>query len=183
MARPTSKEELLESASVSFEKLWKVIDTLTEDVLNKEFDFSDDIKKKEAHWSRDKNLKDVLIHLYEWHQLLLKWVNSNTNGQKLNFLPEPYNWKTYGDMNIEFWQKHKKTTLNDARNKLIISHKTVMEMLQPFSNDELFTKQKFDWTGTTSLGSYCISSTSSHYEWASKKIRAHIKMLAKKKYT
>ena len=29
--------------------------------------------KKEAHWSRDKNVRDVLIHLYEWHQLMLKF--------------------------------------------------------------------------------------------------------------
>ncbi|MGO3678157.1 MAG: ClbS/DfsB family four-helix bundle protein, partial [Microbacteriaceae bacterium] len=33
----------------------------------------------------------------------------------------------------------------------------------------------FPWTGTTSLGSYCVSATSSHYDWAIKKIRAHIR--------
>jgi hypothetical protein len=46
---------------------------------------------KEAHWKRDKNLRDVLVHLYEWHQLLLNWFNSNQNGDTKTFLPEPYN--------------------------------------------------------------------------------------------
>ena len=54
---------------------------------------------------RDKNLRDVLIHLFEWHQLLLLWIESNLNNDQKPFLPLPYNWKTYGELNIEFWKK------------------------------------------------------------------------------
>ena len=56
---------------------------LTENELSTPFDFSSDVKKKEAHWKRDKNLRDILIHLYEWHQLLLNWVQSNRGGKIL----------------------------------------------------------------------------------------------------
>ena len=42
------------------------------------FNLSGDAGKKEAHWGRDKNVRDVLIHLYEWHQLLIKFVEHNT---------------------------------------------------------------------------------------------------------
>lgn len=66
-------------------------------------------KKKEAHWKRDKNLQDVLIHLYEWHQLLLNWIHANQNGHRKPFIPAPYNRKTYGDLNAEFWKKHQST--------------------------------------------------------------------------
>ncbi|KEQ37045.1 hypothetical protein SK137_1046 [Streptococcus mitis] len=48
-------------------------------------------------------------------------------------------------------------------------------MIEVFSNDELFTKGVYKWTGGTSLGSYFISSTSSHYGWALKKLKAHQK--------
>ncbi|WP_413283737.1 ClbS/DfsB family four-helix bundle protein [Vibrio sp. MA40-2] len=48
------------------------------------------------------------------------------------------------------------------------SHQTAVELVGSFSNEELFTKQYFDWTGTTSLGSYCISALPSHYDWALK---------------
>ena len=175
MARPTTKKDLIEAANSNFEKLWQLIDSMTDKELNTEFDFSDDLKKKEAHWKRDKNLRDVLIHLYEWHQLLLNWVQSNVNGNKKDFLPKPYNWKTYGEMNVEFWEKHQNTKLENAKEMLKESHKAVLEIIQTFSNGELFSKQIFDWTGTTTLGSYCVSATASHYDWATKKLKAHKK--------
>ena len=47
--------------------------------------------------------------------------------------------------------------------------------IERFSNDELFSKKYFDWTGTTTLGSYCVSATSSHYDWAIKDIKKALK--------
>ena len=118
MARPTTKKDLLEKAKTNFEKLWQVIDAMTKSALSSEFDFSDDLKKKETHWKRDKNLRDVLTHLHEWHLLLLNWIASNLAGNKSPFLPEPYNWKTYGEMNYALWEKHQSTKLEDAKKML-----------------------------------------------------------------
>ncbi|GHS99751.1 hypothetical protein FACS189421_10780 [Bacteroidia bacterium] len=55
------------------------------------------------------------------------------------------------------------------------SHSEVVNLIETFSNEELFTKKYFPWTGTTNLGSYCVSATSSHYDWAMKKIKMHMK--------
>ena len=106
MPRPKTKEELVLASKENYEKLNLFISKLSEDELQTPFDFTRDQKKKEAHWKRDKNLRDVLIHLYEWQQLLLTWVHSNQEGHERPFLPEPYNWKTYGEMNVAFWKKH-----------------------------------------------------------------------------
>lgn len=46
-----------------------------------------------------------------------------------------------------------------------------MSLAEEFDNAELFENKKFDWTGNTTLGSYFISSTASHYDWAIKKIK------------
>ena len=94
MPRPKTKEDLLLAAKENYEKLQTLISKLSDQELKTPFDFSRDEKKKEAHWRRDKNVRDVLIHLYEWHQLLLNWVHSNQEGQEQPFLPAPYNWKT-----------------------------------------------------------------------------------------
>lgn len=177
MGRPTSKNEMLEAADVGFKNLWTLIDSMSDKVLHIEFDFSHDLKKKEAHWKRDKNLRDVLTHLYEWHQLFLKWVRSNRSGNKSAFLPSPYTWKTYGEMNMELWKKHQKTSLKESKELLKKSHEAVRSIISGFSDEELFTKKHFDWTGTTSLGSYGISAMSSHYDWAVKKLRAHVKRI------
>ncbi|GHT07611.1 hypothetical protein FACS189432_01580 [Bacteroidia bacterium] len=165
MARPVTKTDLIIAANGQFDKLWKLIDFMTESEQTGTFGFED----------RDKNLRDVLIHLYEWHQLLLNWANANRKGEQKPFLPEPYNWKTYPQMNVEFWEKHQKTSLIDSKKRLKESHSNVMNLIETFSNEELFTKKYFPWTGTTNLGSYCVSATSSHYDWAMKKIKMHIK--------
>ncbi len=169
MVRPTTKEELNELSKVNFEKLLTIIRSMTIDEQNKTFNFED----------RDKNIRDVLVHLYEWHQLLLNWVDSNQSGKEKHFLPEPYNWKTYPQMNIEFWEKHQKTTLKRSVEYVEKSHSDVMKLIDTFSDIELFVKKYFPWTGTTSLGSYCVSATSSHYDWATKKVKKHKKSLTK----
>jgi len=173
MSRPTTKQELLTAAESGYEKLMSVISEMTEAELSTPFDFSLDAGKKEAHWKRDKNLRDVLIHLYEWHKLMIDFVRSNLNGEKKPFLPPPYTWRTYGDMNVEFWKKHQDTSLDDAKRLLERSHSEVMSLAEKFSDAELFNKGVFDFTGGSSLGSYFVSNTSSHYAWAVKKIMAH----------
>ena len=178
MSRATTKSELIKAADGQFEKLLSIIDAMPYDEQTVSFNFGAEAGK-EAHWGRDKNLRDTLVHLYEWHQLLINWINSNLNGEIKPFLPEPYNWKTYGQMNVGFWEKHQQTSYDDSRKMLLDSHKKVVDIIEKFSNEELFEKKYFPWTGTSTLGAYCISATSSHYDWAMKKLKMHIKTYQK----
>jgi hypothetical protein len=174
MPRATTKAELLTAAETQWTKMWSLIDSMA--AAQKTAPFSFDVSAdKEAHWARDKNIRDVLIHLYEWHRLLLNWAKANGSGEDKPFLPAPYNWKTYGDMNVEFWKMHQSTSYDDAKAMLHESHRDVIALIEQFSDEELFEKKHFSWTGTSSLGSYCISVTASHYDWAMKKIKRHIK--------
>lgn len=170
MARARTKSELLSFSQENYDKLFTMIDSLTPAEQVGIFPFED----------RDRNIRDVLIHLYEWHQLLLTFIAENQKSEQVvPFLPSPYNWKNYGEMNLVFWEKHQTTELADAKKMLAESHQALMDLVATFSEEELFTKKYFSWTGSTSLGSYCASSMSSHYEWALKKIRQYKKTLAK----
>lgn len=177
MPRPQTKNDLLEAASTNYDKLLKMIDSMTELERNTEFDFLADDKKKEAHWKRDKNLRDVLIHLHEWHNLMLEWVENNKSGIRKPFLMEGYNWKTYGDMNIVFWKRNQGLAMEEAMEQFKESHEKIMQKIAEMSNEELFQKNVFDWVGGSTIGSYFISVTSSHYDWAMKKIKAHRKIV------
>lgn len=179
MARATTKTDLIIAANGQFDRLCKIIEQMSDELQNAAFAHEMAAAGKETHWSRDKNLRDVLVHLHEWHKLLLNWIESNRASDAKPFLPEPYNWKTYPAMNVEFWEKHQKTSLIDAKNMLMESHKKVMALIETFSNDELFAKNTFAWTGTSTLGAYCVSATSSHYDWAMKKLKLHIKTSGK----
>jgi len=166
MPRPTSQQEIISLAENTFEKMWEEIYSMTEVEQNAIFNFDD----------RDRNVRDVLVHLYEWHQLILNWVKANIGGIKQPFLPLPYNWKTYGQMNIEvIWRKHQKTSYQQAQDWLYDSHHDVIKLLKSFSDEELFTKAHFSWVGTSHLGSYFVSTTSAHYEWARQKLKKHLK--------
>lgn len=174
MPRPRNKDDLIKAANEQYDKLNNLINSLIEKALTTEFDFSNDPKKTERHWTRDKNLRDVYIHLYEWHQLLLNWVSANEKGENKPFIPEPYSWKNYGDMNIEFYQKHQKTSLEEAKELFKKSHAAVLELAQKYTNDQLFGRGVYAWVNTD-LGSYFVSVMPSHYDWAIKKLKAHRK--------
>lgn len=164
MPRPTDKPTLMKQSNEQFEKMWQIINTMP-----KEEKF--ELDGKEAHWKRDKSIRDILIHLHEWHQLLINWIKNHQSNIEKPFLPEPYTWKTYGDMNVEFWKKHQNTSYEEAEKMVKTSHSDVMALVDKLSDDELFTKKHFSWTGTTNLASYVISTTSSHYDWAIKKLK------------
>lgn len=168
MPRPTTKSELISLSQANFEKLFSMIDGLSEMEKNAHFAFT----------LRDKNIRDVLVHLYEWHQLLLNFINKNLAGFRAGFLPAPYNWRTYPAMNVRFWEEHQNTPLNQAVDELQQSHRSVMQLIGKFSDEQLFTKNYYDWTGNATLGSHIVSAMSSHYDWALKIIKKHKKTLA-----
>lgn len=175
MGRPATKADLMTAASANYEKMNTFISEMTEKERTTPFDFTGDEKKKEAHWKRDRNLRDILIHLYEWHELLLRWVEANQKGKNQPFLPRPYTWRTYGEMNVKFWEKHQNTTLEEAEDMLRKSHEEVLHLAEGFTDEELFSKGVYKWVGGSPLGSYFVSVTSSHYDWALKKLKAHRK--------
>ena len=191
MPRPQNKADLIALAEKNYDELLKFIDSMSEDEKNTPFDFSS-LNKKEAHWSRDRNVRDVICHLTEWHKLLLKFVAENMKGGSgeksenkkpaivCQFLPEPYNWKNYGDMNRAIWKNCQNVPLEKALADFSESLEKVLELARSFSDEELFAKKHFSWTGTTNLGAYFISTTSSHYDWALKKLKAHRKIVFSK---
>lgn len=176
MPRAKSKAELQKAATENYQKLLDMIDNMSEAEKSTKFDFRGDPKKTERHWGRDKNVRDIYIHLYEWHQMMLDFVKNNVE-KKLDkqFLLEPYTWKTYGDMNMMLWEKYQNTSEADARKMFEKSHADVLKLVDNFTDQELFEKGFYDWTGTTNLGSYFISVMPSHYDWAMKKLKAHKK--------
>ncbi|MDO7977041.1 ClbS/DfsB family four-helix bundle protein [Oceanotoga teriensis] len=166
MSRPTTKPDLIEAANERFSKLWSLIDTMTEEEQNSLFLFED----------RDKNLRDVLVHLYEWHQMVNRWHRIGTIEGGIPEVPgKGYTWRTLPDLNLEIWKKYQDVSLDSSKKMLKESHKMILDLIESHTNDELFSKKVYKWTKSTTLGAYFVSATSSHYDWAMKKIKKHIK--------
>lgn len=158
MPRPKTKAELLSASSDRFARLNLAIDSLSPTQIKAPFPFE----------HRDKNVRDVLAHLHAWHEMMLEWYKTGMAGSKPEMPAKGYTWRTTPELNAVIWEKYQRTSLQSVRKKLDASHEALMELIHQHTNDELFTKCFYAWTGTTSLGSYLVSATSSHYDWALK---------------
>ena len=167
MPRPTTKPDLIEAANAQFSNLWKLIDSMSDEEQAAAFLFDD----------RDKNLRDVLVHLYEWHRMVERWHRIGTLEGGMPDVPgKGYTWKTLPDLNLEIWKKHQDVQLDSAKKMLIESHGMIIALIETHTNDELFSKSVYKWTKSSTLGAYFVSCTSSHYDWAMKKIKKHLKL-------
>ncbi|MFW6312644.1 MAG: ClbS/DfsB family four-helix bundle protein, partial [Spirochaetota bacterium] len=114
---------------------------------------------------------DVICHLHEWHLMMVRWYEVGMSGKKPAIPAEDVTWQTLPVLNHRIYEKYRGTELNQALKLLGESHEKVMALVRKHCDEELFTKKRYSWTGTTSLGAYLISATSSHYDWALKTIR------------
>jgi hypothetical protein len=166
--RPTSKNELISLSINNFNKMFELINSFNQDeICNGQIPFED----------RDKNIRDILAHLHHWHLMMLFWYEVGMNGQKPDMPAKGYTWKTTVELNQEIWQKYQLVNYNEIVIMIQKSFSDIEMIIDKHNDDELFEKKKYKWTGTTSLGSYLISATSSHYEWAIKKLRKYKKAL------
>ena len=163
MSRPQSKSELLKASENNYGALCELVDGLSSQQLRGNFPFS----------HRDKNVRDVLAHLHEWHLMLLRWYKIGMADGDPVMPAEGFTWKTTPALNQEIWSKYQAVSLKRVRSKLDQSHQQLQELIGEQPTAELFEKRRYKWTGSTSLGSYLTSATASHYLWAMKLIRKY----------
>ncbi|MEO1032834.1 MAG: ClbS/DfsB family four-helix bundle protein [Bacteroidota bacterium] len=161
MPRPKSKPELLELSAVNFSKLFDFIEALSPRVQEKTF----------PKGTLNRNIRDVLMHLHHWHGMMLNWYDVGMRGEKPDMPAKGYTWKTTPELNIWIQKQYTDIPLEKAKILLKESYSKVIHLTNSHSNDELFEKKRYKWTGSTSLGAYLISTTSSHYDWALKLIK------------
>jgi hypothetical protein len=109
--------------------------------------------------------------------LMKDWYEIGMSGQKPNIPAPGYTWKTVPQLNHWIREQYAQVKLSDLKSMLSDSHTTMINLIKEHNDEELFEKKRYSWTGTTSLGAYFISATSSHYDWALKLIaKAYKKM-------
>lgn len=161
MPRPKTKDELVESSQENFRKLNEFINIFSEQEQHLEF----------PKGTLNRNIRDVLAHLHHWNLMTLGWYEVGMKGDKPKMPAEGYTWKTLPDLNKSIREQYKNEELKKVKTMFSDSFQKLQAVINAHSNEELFEKKRYPWTGTTSLGAYLISAASSHYEWALKLIR------------
>ncbi|UJH68480.1 ClbS/DfsB family four-helix bundle protein [Allomuricauda sp. SCSIO 65647] len=161
MPRPKTKDELLRLAHANFERLEVYVEDCPKEEQLREF----------PKGTLNRNIRDVLAHLHHWHLMFLEWYRIGITGVKPEMPAKGYTWKTLPELNKEIQKRYSNTDLEKVKSLLKSSFGEVFNIIESHSDEELFTKKKYGWTGSTSLGAYLISATSSHYDWALKLIK------------
>lgn len=154
MARPKTKAELLAQSQTNFDQLLELVEALSE------------ADRTEPGVNGAWSLKDVLAHLYAWHKMFFIWYEEGMSGGKAEMPAPGYKWSDTPALNEAIYQRHKDEDFAQVLANLKASHTRMMQIVEGHSDEELFTKQRYKWTGSTSVGSYAISAASSHYQWA-----------------
>lgn len=165
MARPKNKTELLELGQENYNKLINYIHELPEEKLHQDF----------PNGYLNQNIRDVLAHLSEWHFMLHSWYKVGLTGEKPDIPAKGYTWKTTPDLNRAIQKKYAELAFDEAQRLLQTGHDRTRSIIESHTDEELFEKKRYKWTGTTSMGAYFVSATSSHYDWALKLIKKCIK--------
>ena len=161
MPRPKTKSELLEHSQSQFQRLWDYVHAFSPVEQEQTF----------PPGTLNRNIRDVLAHLYHWHLMMLRWYKEGMQGKQPDMPANGYTWRTIPDLNRAIWVTYKETPLPQILTLVQASHERVYALINRHTEEELFEKKRYPWTGSTSLGAYLISATSSHYEWAYKLIQ------------
>ncbi len=160
MPKPTTKTELLVASQANFYKLNALVDSFSEEEKNADF----------PDGTLNRNIRDVLAHLHHWHLLFLGWYATGMKGEKPKMPARGFTWNQTPSLNKRIREKYRSVELPEVRNRLSQSFEDLQHIIERHSEEELFEKKRYAWTGSTSLAAYLIANTSSHYDWAYKLI-------------
>jgi hypothetical protein len=163
MARPLNKQQLLEFAEKEYKRLIELIGSLSDDQRDHETVFE------------NRTAKDIVAHLYAWQLLELGWYQEGMKGKKPSMPAPGFSFKDTPALNEKLYQEYKNISWQTLINNLTASHNQLLEIIDKHNNEELFTKKKYGWTGSTDMAVYFRSALSSHYVWAIDLIRKHFK--------
>jgi hypothetical protein len=117
------------------------------------------------------SVKDLLAHLDAWHELFLGWEAVGRNGE-IPEMPAPgCTWAQTLALSHEIYRRLQDDPWDLVTARLQASTARVRALVEAHADADLFTKKRYRWTGSTSLGSCAVSCTSSHYTWARRLIR------------
>jgi hypothetical protein len=165
MPRPKSKSELLELSQSNYKKLLELVNAYSKEEVNRTF----------PEGTMNRNVRDVLAHLHHWHIMLQEWYNVGMQGRKPDMPAKGYKWNELPDLNKKIREIYQDVSLDEVKVILQKSYLDIQIMIHEHTDEELFEKKQYKWTGSTSLSAYLISNSSSHYAWAIKLIKRAMK--------
>jgi hypothetical protein len=152
-----SREELLNDVACEYQLLLAALDGL-----------SAEQQLEAGVWGDGWNVRDLLAHLHEWHQLFFSWWQAGQQGAAPAMPAPGYKWSETPRLNRDIQQRFAAGDVFDMRTRFESSHHKVMELAESLTPAQLMDPGHFAWTGRNALVTYLSANTSSHYRFARK---------------
>lgn len=163
MSRPLNKTQLLAAAQKEYAALEKILAPLTAEQMT--------TPPAPGAWA----VKDVLMHLVEWQQMLFTWYETGLRGE-MPALPAPgYKWNQLPTLNQHIYEKHLALSAEQAAGLFHASHQKTMQLIEALSDADLTTPGLYPWMNQNTLLAYLNSTTAAHYTWAIKEVKKILK--------
>lgn len=163
MTRARSKKELIDFAKIEIAILFENLDIIQKNNLITEYVFL------------NRNPKDILAHLVAWHKLMINWYETGMSGKKPEIPAPGLTFKDTPKLNEILFKEYQNIEYEVVVEMFNKTATKLENLIQKHTDTELFEKKKYNWTGSSSLGSYFASATSSHYVWANSLLKKFIK--------
>jgi hypothetical protein len=159
MATIATKEALLEAIHTARSQLEKKFSKLS---------------PKQMTWPGsmdDWSVKDILAHLVDWEQRFIGWYQAGLQGE-IPETPAPgMTWRELPKLNKLIYERYRDRPLEDVLQDFHDSYNKVLKLVEDMSDEEIFTKGFYAWTGNSSLETWIAANTYKHYNWARRQIR------------
>jgi hypothetical protein len=158
MSRFSSKQQLLDEIDRERSKLEALLASIPDDA--KTLEVTDGM-----------SVKDFLAHRAEWGDMMLRWYRESREGKRPAVPTEKYKWNQLKELNAEIYGRFADTPLAEVVDRFNRVQNELRAVIAQTTEDELFTKKHYAFTGTSDLATYFNSATAAHYRSAAKHIR------------
>lgn len=157
MSRFSTKEELLEDALTARQTLDVLLASMP-----------DEAKMEEI--TDGMSTKDFIAHRTEWGRMALSWCAEARAGTSPAVPAEGYSWGQLKELNAQIHERFADIPLDEAQREFDSVNDELITLIDGCTEEELFTKRYYDFTGTSDLATYLTSATGGHYRSAYKHI-------------
>lgn len=116
------------------------------------------------------SVKDFLAHRTEWGRMMIRWLHEARLGETPAVPTEKHKWNQLNELNAEIQRRFADVSLEVIEEEFKSVHDRLFTLIESTSEDELFTKDYYSFTGASDLITYLNSASASHYRSA----RRHI---------
>ena len=158
MGKFTSKQQFVDEIVKERTKLQDLLDRIpAEDKLSEVTD--------------GMSVKDFLAHRTEWGRMMIRWLHEAREGRTPAVPTERFKWNQLKELNAEIHDRFELMPLDQVEREFDSVHDRLLRLVRSTTEDELFTKQYYTFTGSSDLVTYLNSATASHYRSARRHIQ------------